>query len=346
MSHGRRQRAKGTKRERGVIMALAGVFLVAIIAISAISIEVSRLTDTATEVQVAADAAALAAAQNMLNGGDPGTATAAGQTVAGLNQTDGRLPQAPNVGIEFGTYGAGGFVPGAADNAVRATVAIPNVRFILATVFDFGASTTVTKRALAGYQCLGGNVVPTAPITIGLCQLATYTQGEPCSTNGTTLTVTPDTTQNACWTANPSDDNDWLPRECGGTNSISLSVGDPIVARNGNMTPIFRDIQACVGSQCVYPGETGPGIHDFVIPIIPCPIANCNNGTSIGQAVGFATMHISCPTDISIHGPGPDSITFTQICNNNAAGTGGNTGNGGSAPTCLGSGNARLIADR
>jgi TctA family transporter len=47
--------------ERGVVLALAAMFLTAIIAMSAVALEVSRLTDTATEVQVAADAAALAA---------------------------------------------------------------------------------------------------------------------------------------------------------------------------------------------------------------------------------------------------------------------------------------------
>src|SRR5947207_1595397 len=82
-----------TSRERGLAMALAALWLAAIVAIAAITIEVSRLTDTATEVQVAVDAAALAAAENMLKGGNVDSAKAAARTVASQNRTDGRPPE-------------------------------------------------------------------------------------------------------------------------------------------------------------------------------------------------------------------------------------------------------------
>src|SRR2546426_4336121 len=133
-----------TRRERGVAMALAALWLAAIIAIAAITIEVSRLADTATEVQVAADAAALAAAQNMVRGGDTGSAIAAAQSVAGQNRTDGRAPAGSDVAIEVGAYTvADGFSSGVANNAVRATVTIARVQYILATVFGQGSSTAV-----------------------------------------------------------------------------------------------------------------------------------------------------------------------------------------------------------
>jgi len=93
----RKRRLPERGRQRGVALALAAIFLAAILAMSAVAIEVSRLTDTATEVQAAADAAALAAAQNVINGGTAGpggTATVAAQTVAGRNATDGRTPAA------------------------------------------------------------------------------------------------------------------------------------------------------------------------------------------------------------------------------------------------------------
>src|SRR3989442_1287162 len=131
-----RERATDRRGERGVALALAAIFLTAIMAIAAIAIEVSRLTDTATEVQVAADAAALAAAEKMLSGGDAGTASAAAQTVARQNQTDGHGPAASEVALEFGTYTSlTGFGAGVEINAVRATVTIPRVRFILAGIF-------------------------------------------------------------------------------------------------------------------------------------------------------------------------------------------------------------------
>ena len=93
-----------TSRERGLAMALAALWLAAIVAIAAITIEVSRLTDTATEVQVAVDAAALAAAENMLKGGNVDSAKAAARTVAAQNRTDGRGPAPGDVRLEFGSY--------------------------------------------------------------------------------------------------------------------------------------------------------------------------------------------------------------------------------------------------
>src|SRR5438045_8104897 len=99
-------------RERGVVMVVAAVWLAAIVAITAIAMEVSRLTDTATEVQVAADASALAAAQNMIAGGTTASAIVAGATVAGENRTDGRAPAPGQVSFEFGSYApATGFSP-------------------------------------------------------------------------------------------------------------------------------------------------------------------------------------------------------------------------------------------
>src|SRR2546422_8799482 len=131
--------AMRARRERGVVMVVAAVWLTAVIAMSATAIEVSRLTDTATEVQVAADSAALAAAQNMIDGGDTASATVAGKAVAAQNRTDGRGPTAADVGIEFGGYtAAGGFNPGGGTNAGRALGVIQNVRYIFATVFGRG----------------------------------------------------------------------------------------------------------------------------------------------------------------------------------------------------------------
>ncbi len=359
----RNRRAR--RGERGVSLVLGALWVGAIGAVLAIAVEVGRLTDTATEVQVAADAAALAAAEDMVKGGTAGaggTAERAGRDVAERNRADGRAPKDGEVAIEFGNYSvAAGFVPGAAANATRATVTLsdPPVLYVLASILGSGSSTTVTKRAVAKYVC-NGTHAPTAPIAIGDCQLHQYTGGQQCSTSGITLTLNPDPTQNACWIANPSSDAGWFPPESpAGGQQAPLSVGDSITARNGSMIPIFRDWQTCVetgGSACVSPGNTGSGIHDFVIPVVPCPINNCNNGTTIGTVVGFATIHVNCPGDIICPGcdkpprvprgvPGgtaSPSVTFTQICNNDAAGTGGGSG----AAECFGSGSVRLVDDR
>jgi hypothetical protein len=330
--------ARQSERERGVAMVLAAIFLVAIVAISAIAIEVGRLTDTATEVQIAADSAALAGAQNLVNGGDIAAASAAGQTVASRNQTDGRAPAPEDVDIDFGSYSAatgytsgGAPVAGVSVPAVRATVHIPNVQYIFASVLG-GSSTTVTKRAVAIYACTG-QAQPTAPITIGLCQLQQYTQGHACSVSGSTLAQQPNPTQNSCWTANTSNAPGWLPSECDGGGAPLLSVGDILAGNglsNGQMVPILRAINNCVSQ----------GVHNYVIPIINCPIANCNNGTSLGEIVAFATIHIAGPSAVVVNGPNA-GITFTQICDNNGSGTPGS-----SAAVCVGRGNVKLVDDR
>ena len=233
-------------------------------AIAAITIEVSRLTDTATEVQVAVDAAALAAAENMLKGGNVDSAKAAARTVAAQNRTDGRGPAPGDVRLEFGSYTiADGFSAGGADNAVRATVTISNVRYLLASVFGSGTNTAVTKRAVATYECCG-YAQPGAPITIGDCQLLSYLEGQPCSTRGYTLVLQPQQAQNSCWTAGPGTALDWLPPECGGGRAPLVSAGETIQLKNGNMTPILKQFQNCVDH----------GIHDYVIPITRCPIGN------------------------------------------------------------------------
>ena len=326
--------ARSRKRERGVTMVLAAVFLVAIAAISAISIEIARLADTATEVQSAADAAALAAAENIDTGGDSTTATTAAQTVAGRNRTDGRWPASSNLDVQFGSWtAAGGYsssgpVAGVSVPAVKATVSMPNVEYIFGSVLG-GASTTVTKDAVAAYKCTG-QAQPTAPVTIGLCQLQQYTQGQPCSANGSTLVQQPNPDQNSCWTANAHNAPDWLPPECGGGNAPLISVGDILAGQglsNGQMVPILRAIQNCVNA----------GVHDYTIPIINCPIANCNAGTSLGEVVAFATMHIDSPSDIDPNGP-TAGIRFTQVCDNNSSGNGGPPG-----AVCTGRGNVRLV---
>ena len=351
------------KRTRGVALAIAALWLGAVMALAAIGIEVARLATVATEVQVAADAAALAAAKNFWDtpGATQGTATTAGQAVAGQNYADGRLPQPADVNIEFGTWAAAtGFTAGGvgANAAVRATVTMQNVKYVMATIFGFATQTQVQKRAIAMYTC-GENGRP-GPFTIGSCQLQTYTQGQSCSANNPNqLHTSPNPGQLMCWLDNNAGIGAYLPDvpNCGTGSAPVTAVGDSLPSiSNGNVTPNYRDLQRCVGTQCVEAGGTASdgGVHDFTIPIIPCPLNSCNNGTSIGTVVGYATVHIRCPGDIICPGcsdtprsPGVDasvspSVTFYQICNNDAPGGGGNNG-GGTA--CFGTGTMKLVAD-
>src|SRR4029077_15445332 len=117
--------------------------------------------------------------------------------------------------------------------------------YLLATVFGQGSSTTVTKRAVATYECCG-NARPTVPVTIGDCQLQSYREGQAGSTRGFTLTQAPQQLQNSCWTAGPSTVPDWLPPECGGGRAPIVSAGTTIGLKNGQMTPVLQQIKSCV----------------------------------------------------------------------------------------------------
>ncbi len=196
------------KRERGVAVILAALWLGAITAVAAIAVEVARLTHVATEVQIAADAAALAAAKNLFGGGDQTSATTAGQTVAGKNQADGRLPAPGDVNIEFGKYGVAAGWGSSGDPAVRATVTMTNVKYIMASMLGLGNTGSVQKRAVAMYGCKESGHA-TAPFTLADCQLAQYTNGQQCSVNNPTLITTTNNTM--CWIANNSNDADYLP---------------------------------------------------------------------------------------------------------------------------------------
>jgi hypothetical protein len=341
------------ERERGIAMLLAAIFLVAIIAIGAIAIEVSRLTATATEVQVAADAAALAAATSMIvPGHTSGVAQSDGQAVAAKNITDGRSPAPANVQIEFGTYqSATGFVAGTPDNAVRATVTIDNVQYLLAGVIG-GLSTSVQKRAVAAYKC--GNCASPAPITVCDCALQATAPGEPCtSITGGALLQTPNGNQNSCLlsTAGGGADEAWFPSDCFPTGETGplIGVGDSITLDNGQLTPVINDFQTCFNV----------GVTDFVIPIVHCGdsgicsggvcsnggaacssnvdccfIGNCNH---TGTVVGFATMHV---TAVNSHGS-PKTVSLTQVCNNASSGGPCVT----AATTCFGTGSVKLVDD-
>ena len=341
------------ERERGIAMLLAALFLMAIISIFAIALETSRLTATATEVQVAADAAALAAAQNITSGGTTGTAQDAGQRVAGKNTADGRSPAPGDVQIAFGTYTPGtGFVAGPPDNAARATVTMQNVRYILASAIG-GASTSVTKRAVAAYKC--NSCAAPAPMAICDCALTATNPGEPCTTIGSgSLIQGPNGAQNSCFLSNSSGggaDEAWFPSDCfltGGTGPL-ISSGDSVTLFNGDITPVVRDFQSCFNQ----------GVKDYVIVVVHCTdsgtctangtctnypgdtcttnancchIGNCNH---TGTVVGFATMHV---TSVNASG-NPKFVSLSQVCNNAAP----------TCPTttvqCFGSGSVKLVDD-
>src|SRR5436190_2966706 len=91
-------------REKGIALVAAGIFMVAMLALAAIAVEVARLTDTATEVQVVADVGAMGAAVARARGKDEGQAIQAGTDVATLNFADGKHVPDTSIVIDAGHY--------------------------------------------------------------------------------------------------------------------------------------------------------------------------------------------------------------------------------------------------
>src|SRR5207247_472267 len=94
----------GGRRERGLALVASAVWLIAIFTMAAIAIEVARLTDAATEVQVAADAAAFAANVALGNTQTTSLAQAAGKSAAARNFVDGHAVDPDGVQIDIGHY--------------------------------------------------------------------------------------------------------------------------------------------------------------------------------------------------------------------------------------------------
>ena len=67
--------------QEGFVLALSGILLLTMFALMVVAIDIGRISHTATEVQVAVDAAALAGAENLLKGGNVDSAKAAARIV-------------------------------------------------------------------------------------------------------------------------------------------------------------------------------------------------------------------------------------------------------------------------
>ena len=304
--------------ERGSILAIAGACLVAFLAIGAIAIGVSRLTDTATEVQAVADSGALAGGSALLRGGN---AYAEAKNVAQVNRIDGKagnfdasLPTPdntnnadPNGRLVTGYYDpathqlvVGGVHP---DDAVQATE-YASVGTLWASILTPATSTAlVTKQAIAGYAPLSSNrdsPFPTLPVALGDCFFTSFQQGNQCALLPIALSQVPNTA-NTGWTSltgaqgNSSNTEPYFPAACGvklsgGQGGIQttpdVTAGESLGVINGQTDPLIKDVCDCVNN----------GLTQWVIPIVHCPAGNSQNFSNLNQSlttVGFASITIN-----------------------------------------------------
>jgi len=333
----------GIRDERGVTLVATAIWIFALVGIAAIAVEVARLTDTATEVQIAADSAALAAALAMTQGQDEQTW---GKNAAAANSADGRAVDRDVVQIDIGRFNSDpavnphfteGCTRNVDCNAARATVTVSDVRYIMASILSGQTATSVQKKAVATIKCPGSAF----PFPMAVCDEALLSiPGDHTCFEGplpSPFNMSPTFSQNACWTslgpdpANTSTFLGFFPKQCGGTPPETF-LGENINLQNGEVTPVWKALQCCVQCQKV---------KDFTVPVIDCPplpaVPRCNN--DLAPVIGFATIHIESGADIDPSGGGVnhcscgninndpkiEGIKASQTCNDDVGGAPGPT---------------------
>ena len=336
----------GGRRERGLALVASAVWLFAIFTMAAIAIEVARLTDAATEVQVAADAAAFAANVALGNTQTTSLAQAAGKSAAARNFVDGHAVDPDGVQIDIGHYDQDPtvnphFSPactegGATDgcNAAKATVAVSGVNYIMASILNGQTATDVSKNAVA-YAACPGSGFGDIPMVVCTQALQNIPPDETCGTVSGPFVMNPNAANNSCWSSfdpgvTPGADvfRSLFPPQCGGSKRVELFAQQALPLQNGVDTTVWKALQCCVACQ---------NVHDFTIPVVACSaMGSCNTSPPL---LSFATIHISQPTDIdtvgsgntncnsfswgcryTINDTGTGQITASQICRHNVPG--------------------------
>ena len=307
-------------KQGGFALVMMGMWILALMALAALAIDVSRLAYTATEVQGVADAAATAAVKTATQGGDY---TAVAKAGAAKNRADGNyfdVDAQPTLyalnPVQAGTYdntkapGVDPFAAGPAPwNAVRVTATAQHVGFIFGGFMSalanlvgggngsIGTNTPITKIATA--VCAPPlQVPPDLPITVcagGNIQLHLFQPGEACDPTqlGTIspLNAIPNT-QDACWndlgtgTTNPSNQDllHLFPPDCGGNGAPPLAGdGETVDTNNGNHVNLFSNLK----NNCVHPPPYN-GTRDFTIPVL----GTCGACGGAQTIVGFVTIEI------------------------------------------------------
>lgn len=139
---------RGLRNRRGAIVVMTGIFIVALMVIAAISVDASRIFAAKNELQTASDAAALAAAVQLLDGSSGATDTA--RAYALRNRVENNVLNAARLDVAYGVWmpSADTFVVGGNPiDAVRVTVR-HELPLSLARVFG-DSTVTLSSSAIA-----------------------------------------------------------------------------------------------------------------------------------------------------------------------------------------------------
>jgi hypothetical protein len=155
---------------------------------------------------------------------------------------------------------------------------------------------TITKEAIASFGC-GTNCQPQLPVM--LCQglVQNLDPSLPCDSsnpNFGVLSQTPSPTDTSCWSclspgcgANTTTYLSLFPPECGGTGSVTASVGEDIDVSNGQNTPILRQLLDCISPTSQ---PNGKNQHFFRVPVS----TDCNSCVQTSKITNFVTLKIGC----------------------------------------------------
>jgi hypothetical protein len=325
-----RSRAK-TKRESGAVLVLVTVALFALLGFAAWSTETGRAWQTKSQLQAAADSAALAGAGNLLSADfltvDEGGARTAAMTYGAEHIALGTNLAIAAADVEVGSWdmAAQTFTasPGNTDpNVMRAVRVVTRrdanlngpIDTILGRILGVN-SIPVISDAVAewGFAGNGGPGIVDLPIAIDCCAVAgpacnqnycdtvTNTVPNPCLlSNGETTSCleffsTPE--QNACWTAFDGDRSAVSVPVMTDiiANGNPDDIGDePIYLDNGTKTPVVQDIKDKFDAEGS--DTDGDGIVDswvVSLPVVECqnPGDQCASGNT-QHIVGFLCMDI------------------------------------------------------
>lgn len=169
------RRAPADDRDKGAVMVLVALLLVALVGIGALVIDLGMLYVEKRQLQNGADAAALAVAQDCALG-DCGDEFATAQQYANLNAKDNVSAVDLVCGVGPGLSACADPPPAGASGAtgwVRVTTSTKTdsgdtVQFVLGPVMDSVSGSTVHASAVAAWGALGKGTI--LPITFSVCE--------------------------------------------------------------------------------------------------------------------------------------------------------------------------------
>ena len=164
------EQAEKRKRERGSVLATSAIAMLSVLLAVGLGIDISRMYLSKTELQNAADAAALAGVSG-LNGGPAGITEAADRAVLAMNKYDFNKTGVtfPRSSVEFavnlgGPYMGEGAAAGAATNIRFVRVTTPNLPVgISFAALVLGSSRDLSATATAGYSVPLNVICPWLP---------------------------------------------------------------------------------------------------------------------------------------------------------------------------------------